>query len=129
MESSPCRKHNCHKCCIETEMLLIKSDIKRIRIETGIHPKDFVHQTEEGFWMLKNKSMICEETCFFLQIDGLCSIYRIRPDGCRFYPWIWDLESHRVIPDDFCPYNEEFEQEKEKNNQLELFILKLFGQI
>ncbi|NHJ02700.1 MAG: hypothetical protein EAX86_11225 [Candidatus Heimdallarchaeota archaeon] len=110
-------------------MLLIKSDIKRIQTKLGISPVKFVYQTEEGHWMLRNKTFNGEKICFFLQRDGLCSIYDFRPEGCQFYPCIWDLDSHKVVSDDYCPHFDEFVCDENLNKSLELFILKLFGKL
>ena len=52
-----CLENNCHFCCIETEMLLSKADIKRITSITGKLSEEFSNFTEEGYYILKNKNI------------------------------------------------------------------------
>ncbi len=121
-----CREYNCHQCCTKTEMLVTKEDIRRIARETGIKPSEYVVLTTDGYKMLRNYKQE-EETCYFLDSKGKCKIYNIKPEGCQFYPIIWDLERHLAIKDDFCPHCDEFELNEEKSRKLETFILRLYG--
>ena len=107
-----CQKNNCHHCCIETEMLLLKTDTIRISKTTGIEASNFSFLTGENQRMLRNKSVGDEEVCFFLDSDGRCSIYNIRPEGCTYYPIIWDLTNHQAVSDDYCPYHKEFRENR-----------------
>lgn len=125
-----CSTNSCHFCCIETEMLLSKTDIKRISSTTGNSAEKFSLLTEEGFHVLKNKTVEDEQRCFFLGVHGKCEIYSIRPEGCQYYPCIWDLNNHEPFTDDVCPYHEQFENQLEKiRDGLELFVLKVIGQL
>ena len=125
-----CQNHNCHYCCIETEMLITKYDVSRIVQATSIPAKDFVTFNEDGFRMLRNRERRGEEKCFFLDDTGLCSIYNHRPEGCRYYPIIWDLNKHLPRADDLCPNYDEFTSFiPSVENKLENFILKIFGGI
>jgi Fe-S-cluster containining protein len=79
-------------------MLLSKTDIKRIK-KTGYKTKDFVLIDTSGFAKLRNT----RGHCFFYQPNGRrCSVYDVRPTGCRIYPIIYSMEEG-VIVDDFCP--------------------------
>ncbi len=100
MDGSICRKHNCHLCCLETEMELTGSDIKRLE-KKGY--KGFFRETETVRTLMNRKGK-----CFFLGDDDLCSIYRIRPEGCRVYPLMMDLETYEGTLDELCPHAEEF---------------------
>ena len=123
-----CRKQTCHLCCRETEMLLLKTDSMRISKSTGIPIPDFSFLTEDNQRMLRNKKVDNEEICFFLDENGTCTIYNIRPEGCTYYPIIWDLTNHQAISDDYCPYHENFRDNIKKiQSNLEIFVLKLYG--
>jgi len=122
-----CRENNCHYCCIETEMLLTNKDIRNIGKTTGIKADKYVRITKEGHKMLQNRMRGTKAQCFFLNNEGLCEIYEARPEGCQFYPIIWDMEKHLAIRDDICPYLDNFEINVQISKKLKFFILKLFG--
>lgn len=127
-----CLSHDCHHCCIETEMALTKTDIKRIAQVTGQIPAMFVIRTENGQRILRNRSNVVNGVsgvyCHFLNSEGLCKIYPYRPLGCSFYPVIWNHAYHEAVLDDYCPFNSEFEDFINKTRKkLETFILKVYG--
>ncbi len=95
-----CLNHSCKECCIETEMPLSEDDVRRIA-EAG--HRDFYHQDEEGYFILRNVN----GRCVFLGKEG-CTIYAIRPEGCRLYPFV--LGDEGVELDTDCPHREEFSQ-------------------
>lgn len=125
-----CLTNDCHFCCLSTEMLLSREDIKRISATTGF-PKDEFSIIEGEHRILKNKEVEGEKRCFFLNQQGKCEIYTIRPEGCQYYPCIWDLTNHEPFTDyEVCPYHELFEDQIEKvKDKLELFVLKVMGRI
>jgi len=92
LDSNPyCIK--CHKCCIGTEMILLPSDIERIER----HGYRGFYEFRDGFYRLRN----VDGRCVFLR-SGRCSIYEIRPLGCRVYPLI--IVGEGVVEvDSFCP--------------------------
>ncbi len=123
-----CLKNQCHHCCIETEMLVLKTECTQISKATGIPITNFSFMTEDNQRMLKNKTIDDQEVCFFLDDKGLCSIYQFRPEGCTYYPIIWDLITHQAVSDDYCPFHTELANKIERISlNLELFILKLYG--
>lgn len=125
-----CVQNNCHHCCIETEMLLTKRDIHRIVAKTSIPAKKFVIINEDGNRMLANRQSNNRLQCFFLDSNGLCSIYEIRPEGCQFYPIIWDLTEHQAIIDDYCPHRIAFGDFLPNiSKKLENFIFRVFGRL
>ena len=125
-----CQQNNCHHCCIETEMLLTKKDIQRMVTMTSISAKEFVTLNEDGYRKLKNKQIDSKIQCFFLDREGQCLIYEIRPEGCQFYPYVWDLTEHRIAIDDYCSHNNKFKKPWFGiSKRLEDFILKLFGKL
>ncbi|MFW9778884.1 MAG: YkgJ family cysteine cluster protein [Candidatus Heimdallarchaeota archaeon] len=129
-----CLLHKCHHCCKETEMILSKADIDRISKSTSLRPLDFSFINSEGHKVLQNEVKRVKgdegEYCVFLNTEGKCTIYSNRPNGCRFYPVIWDHSGHLAILDDYCPYASHFDPPGKKiENALETFILKIYGLI
>ncbi|MFW9905486.1 MAG: YkgJ family cysteine cluster protein [Candidatus Thorarchaeota archaeon] len=130
VEGYICQQNNCHHCCIETEMLLTKKDIQRIVKKTSISAREFVTLNEDGFRKLKNKQSESQLQCFFLDQNGKCSIYEIRPEGCQFYPYIWNLSIHRIAIDDYCLHHTKYSEPwVGLSKRLEDFIFKVFGKL
>jgi len=55
--------------------------------------------------------------CIFL-VEGRCSVYDDRPEGCRIYPLILDLSVDRVVLDSVCPWVSEFRFSQDDEVQL-----------
>lgn len=124
---SVCQLNNCYFCCTDTEMPLTRADIKRIADFCKIKTESFTKESEDGMIVLKNVKDKKVNKCYFLNEKGLCSIYEIRPIGCRFYPLIWHLNKNKVIIDKDCPYYLEFNINKKKvSKKLELHVMTLF---
>jgi len=88
----------CGKCCEDTRMELSAKDIKRLE-KADYCKEDFAQQDSEGIWRLRNWDGIC----FFLDPSSRrCSVYELRPTGCRIYPVNLSPEG-AVIVDDACP--------------------------
>jgi len=86
-------------CCIDTEMTLTKKDAERIE-ELGYDGRTFLVRTEDGFCELRN----IEGHCYFYDPDTRqCKIYDSRPDGCRYYPIIYDVRKRKCVVDKDCP--------------------------
>jgi len=117
-DGEPCIRHNCIKCCIDTQMPLTREDIKRIS-SLGYKIKNFAVKIGKE-WKLRNKL----GRCYFLGENG-CKIYDFRPEGCRLYPLIYDEEHDKPILDELCPYREEFEPKKSDFERLLRLIDKL----
>jgi Fe-S-cluster containining protein len=81
-------------------MTLTAEDVGRIE---ALGHQGFWRQARDGSWPIRNR----RGRCVFLR-DGVCAVYPARPDGCRLYPLILDLEEDRVLLDDFCPHRHEF---------------------
>ncbi|MFW9855213.1 MAG: YkgJ family cysteine cluster protein [Candidatus Thorarchaeota archaeon] len=129
-----CLLRKCHHCCRETEMILSKLDINRISESTNLKPSDFSFINDEGQKVIQNEAKRVDgvegEYCVFLNAEGKCIIYSVRPIGCRFYPVIWDHSNHVAILDDYCPYTSHFDPPgKNMEKALETFILKIYGLI
>lgn len=78
--------------------MILSSEEVQIIIDCGYDKEDFCYVDEEGFIRLKNVNGIC----FFLR-DNKCIIYSSRPQGCKFYPIIFDLDTNKAIVDPDCP--------------------------
>jgi len=91
------RCSNCGVCCTETEMLLSKKDIKRLE-EKGFSENQFVQYDRQGYAQLKNRDGYC---IFYDLKNRQCSVYVVRPAGCRVYPVILD-EEVGIILDEIC---------------------------
>ncbi|MHA1670488.1 MAG: YkgJ family cysteine cluster protein [Promethearchaeota archaeon] len=93
---------DCGKCCLETEMLISQDDVNQIikNFEGDIEQEDFCHVSSDGYLQLKNYNHHCY---FFDMPTKTCKIYEIRPQGCKFYPLIYNLEKSKCIFDDDCP--------------------------
>ena len=121
---------DCGICCLETEMFLSNSDIKRIlkKYSDFYEIKNFAKLTKYGFYQLRN----INHHCFFFDPETKkCKIYDVRPKGCRFYPLIYNLEFKKCILDKLCPNRELFYEtssELRKNCiKLRKFIEKELG--
>ena len=89
-------------CCVDTEMTVTRKDAERISA-LGYKRKDFLRRTGDGFCELKN----IEGYCFFYDRESkLCKIYDNRPDGCRFYPIVYDMRKRKCVVDKDCPSRE-----------------------
>ena len=97
---NPCRRYDCHACCLETRMTLTEADVARLQ-DRGW--SDFVRLHRNGDLELIN----VDGACIFLD-DGSCRVYEARPEGCRFYPFVFDLRDKRVVRDGGCPHRDEF---------------------
>lgn len=86
---------------MNTRMTLTEADVERLR-STGA--RRFSRRNRDGIPQLVNRN----GHCVFL-VDGRCSVYDHRPEGCRLYPLILDLDLDDVVRDDFCPFADEFE--------------------
>lgn len=93
---------DCGSCCRETEMILSKQDIENIikSQRNDLKEIDFVKKSIDGFFQLKNINGYC---IFFDSTTNLCKIYEVRPQGCRFYPLIYDSDKKLCVFDRDCP--------------------------
>lgn len=77
--------------------MLSLNDIEKIE-KLGYKKDDFCFQDEDGFFKLRNVT----GNCFFL-VENKCQIYTDRPQGCKFYPIIFDLDLNKTSLDEDCP--------------------------
>ncbi|MFX1233406.1 MAG: YkgJ family cysteine cluster protein [Promethearchaeota archaeon] len=97
---------NCGICCQNTEMLLSEQDIRLIEEKLlNITRNDFTELNERGMHQLKNKNSHC---VFLDNSSKMCTIYKIRPQGCRFYPIVYDYNKKVCLYDRDCPRVKKF---------------------
>jgi Fe-S-cluster containining protein len=86
-------------CCTETEMTLTRKDAERIEA-LGYKKEDFMVRVMAGFCELRN----VDGHCFFYDTETKkCRIYENRPEGCRYYPIIYDTRKRKCVLDTDCP--------------------------
>ena len=102
---------DCGNCCRETEMILSARDVDRIKSfvknndPKNLRTTNFVKKTADGLFQLKNADGHC---VFFDPTTKLCKIYEVRPQGCCFYPLIYDSDKKICVLDQDCPRPELF---------------------
>jgi Fe-S-cluster containining protein len=105
LPGSPCVAHACSACCHGTEMMLTEADLARLQ---AARPGEVFWRDDDGDVLLRTVGGP-EGPCWFLDAAGRCTVYADRPDGCRLYPAIWDVDEHRVrLDDEGCPFTAEF---------------------
>ena len=117
-DGSPCICHGCVACCLETEMPLTEDDLKRIE-KLGFKRADFTVEVE-GETRLRN----VKRACFFLR-EGRCGVYEGRPEGCRIYPLVYDVDSHKCVYDPVCTHAADFMATREDKERLKRLIRRL----
>lgn len=79
----------CGSCCRERAIMLYDEDVERIESSgfSGFYERasDLELYLTGAPYRMKLKE---DGSCFFLRSDNKCSIYEIRPDTCRRYPFI-----------------------------------------
>ncbi|MFX0000649.1 MAG: YkgJ family cysteine cluster protein [Candidatus Hodarchaeota archaeon] len=103
---------DCGKCCIETEMIVSEHDIDLIMEKYQNHKvkQDFCIKNKNNFFQLKNIEGYC---AFFEKSSKTCAIYEYRPQGCKFYPLIFDFKRKKCIFDKDCPRTHLFYKNKQ----------------
>lgn len=116
---SPCLREGCSHCCQGTEMPLTKQEVDRIS-RLGFAPAEFIEEVD-GWLQLRNAREGC---CSFLRF-GLCSIYPDRPEGCRLYPIVFDVDGNKAVLDPDCPHRRGFDLSGGKGREVRSLADKL----
>lgn len=90
-------------------MLLSQKDIRRLE-KRGFSKNYFVKFDRQGYAQLKNREGYC---VFYDRKKCQCSVYAVRPSGCRVYPVILD-EENGIVLDNICDSRNTI-SENEKN--------------
>jgi len=73
----------CTNCCKLYDILVDKNDIETISQYLGLSENDFI----EKYLIVHDEDYIMKDKpCCFLNADGKCRIYEIRPSVCREFP-------------------------------------------
>jgi uncharacterized protein len=112
---NPCLETKCNQCCIETNMLLSKNDIKKIQ-NLGYDFKVFAKE-RQGWLQLQNTHGRC-----VFHDGNKCTIYENRPEGCTLYPVVYEKEGRQAFLDEACPQKHHFHLTKEKERQLKTLV-------
>ena len=118
---------DCGKCCEQTEMILSEGDV--ILILNGasfdLKREDFIEINNDGFFQLKNVKGFC---VFLEPSTKLCRVYKLRPQGCKFYPLIYDFDTSKCVLDVDCPRPNLFYETSRKAKKTCLKIKKYLNQ-
>lgn len=99
-------------------MPLSNSDIARIR-GIGFSEDFFVHE-RNGARRLRNSSGRC-----VFHNGEVCTIYADRPEGCRIYPVVLDVNKRRAVLDSNCPHRERFQITSDASRRLIRLVRRL----
>jgi Fe-S-cluster containining protein len=97
-----------------------RKDVKRLE-KKGFSQNQFVNYDKQGYARLKNREGYC---VFYDRINHQCSVYIVRPAGCRVYPVILD-EEIGIVLDSICQSRKSIIQsEKEIKGKQVIKLLK-----
>jgi len=82
-------------------MPLSNADISRIT-GLGFSEDSFVVK-KDGERRLRNSKGRC-----VFHNGQVCTIYDVRPEGCRIYPVLFDMDTRGIVLDRNCAHNERF---------------------
>ena len=116
-----CRDHQCVSCCYDTEMPVLKDDVRRI-VHLGFK-EEFFTVKSGGLKLLKNVNGRC-----VFHNGEQCTIYSNRPEGCRNYPIIFDENLNHPVRDKLCPFRSEFQLSATAKKNSSKLYLKLIGE-
>ena len=112
----PCVPMGCSACCRETTMPLTISEAKRLSRRTGMALESFTWENNGVLTLLNDETT---RACVFLltaslepSAEGICSVYEVRPEGCRKYPIVLNPKDEAIL-DDGCPHRTQFSKPSE----------------
>lgn len=92
MESFECQR--CGACCRWPGSVLVQAaDIEQIAAFLGMTPEAFI---DRHTILARNRAQLTlretgDGACEFLDPDGRCQIYSVRPRQCRDFPYGWQV--------------------------------------
>jgi uncharacterized protein len=108
---NPCVENRCSACCHDTEMLLTDADMTRL---AALRPGETFWVEADGFRHLRTRDAppvagMTGRPCWFLNPTGRCTVHDDRPEGCRLYPAILDVDADAVaLDEEHCPHTDGF---------------------
>jgi len=122
----PCIPMGCSACCRETTMPLTEAEAKRLSRRTGMALETFTWENNGILTLLNDEKT---RACVFLltassdtNAEGICSVYEVRPEGCRKYPIVLNSNDDAIL-DEGCPHRQDFPQPTE-SDAIELLNLE-----
>lgn len=99
-------------------MPLTKAESLLLARRTGMAVEDFTWRNNGILTLLNDEST---RACVFLltasadvNAEGMCSVYEVRPQGCRTYPNVLN-QNDKVILDEGCPHRAQFPEPTEED--------------
>lgn len=97
-------------------MPVTKAEASLLSRRTGLAIDQFTWQNNKILTLLNDSST---KACVFLitssadvHAEGMCSVYEVRPQGCRTYPNVLNEQDEAVL-DDGCPHRAQFPEPSE----------------
>ena len=122
----PCIPTGCSACCRETTMPVTEAEAKRLSRRTGMQLDSFTWENNGILTLLNDEKT---RACVFLltassdvSAEGVCSVYEVRPEGCRKYPIVLNPIDEAIL-DEGCPHREHF-PEPSDSDAIELLNLE-----
>ena len=122
----PCIPTGCSACCQETTMPVTEAEAKRLSRRTGMQLDSFTWENNGVLTLLNDEKT---RACVFLltassdvSAEGVCSVYEVRPEGCRKYPIVLKPKDEAIL-DEGCPHREHF-PEPSDSDAIELLNLE-----
>ena len=99
-------------------MPLTKAEASQLSRRTGIDVDSFTWKNNGVLTLLNDETT---RACVFLltassdaNAEGMCSVYEVRPRGCRTYPNVLN-EQDEAILDEGCPHRSQFPEPTEED--------------
>ncbi len=122
----PCIPTGCSACCRETTMPVTEAEAKRLSRRTGMALEAFTWENNGVLTLLNDEKT---RACVFLltasadlHAEGICSVYEVRPEGCRKYPIVLNSNDDAIL-DEGCPHRADFPSPSE-SDAIELLNLE-----
>ncbi len=92
-------------------MPLTKAEASLLSRRTGMDPEAFTWKNNGVLTLLNDEKT---RACVFLltssadvNAEGMCSVYEVRPRGCRTYPNVLNDQDQAIL-DEGCPHRSQF---------------------
>ena len=107
-------------------MPVTEAEAKRLSRRTGMQLDSFTWENNGILTLLNDEKT---RACVFLltassdvNAGGVCSVYEVRPEGCRKYPIVLNPKDEAIL-DEGCPHRENFPEPSE-SDAIELLNLE-----
>tara|TARA_B100000513_G_C11806048_1_gene153752 strand:+ start:137 stop:481 length:345 start_codon:yes stop_codon:yes gene_type:complete len=107
-------------------MPVTEAEAKRLSRRTGMQLDSFTWENNGILTLLNDEKT---RACVFLltassdvNAEGVCSVYEVRPEGCRKYPIVLNPKDEAML-DEGCPHREHFPEPSE-SDAIELLNLE-----